>query len=101
MNAAASTTPIEVEHWPSEGPLLALSVIVSLLVWIVLVFSGIGIFYIVFLGLFFLWMNLAFIGQVRGSAVKLGPNQFPELYAAVEGLAKRMTLSPMPEVYLM
>ena len=46
-------------------------------------------------------MHLGLIAQVRGSAVRLGPDQFPELHAHVEQLARRMGLRRTPEVYLM
>jgi Zn-dependent protease with chaperone function len=99
--APGAGPPIVVEPWSTEGPLLGLSIIAALFAWLLLVLSGIGLLYIGLFALFFLWVNLAFIGQVRGSAVRLSPTQFPEIYATVENLAKRMNLSPVPETYLM
>ena len=46
-------------------------------------------------------MHLGLIAQIRGSAIRLGPDQFPELYRRVEELASRMEFRRMPEVYLM
>jgi hypothetical protein len=46
-------------------------------------------------------MNIAFVTSIRGSAVHLGPEQFPELHARVEELARRLGLRRTPDVYLM
>lgn len=92
---------IEIQPWPTEQPLLALSFLVGLLIWIAVVFSVIGLFYAAIFGIFFGVAHLIFVAQVRGSAVRLGPDQFPELHATVERLARRMGLDPTPEAYLM
>src|SRR2546430_2325133 len=46
-------------------------------------------------------INIAFVAVIRGSAVRLGPEQFPELHSRVEHLAHRMGLRRTPDVYLM
>jgi Zn-dependent protease with chaperone function len=92
---------IAVNRWPSEEPLFLLALLVSLALWLVAIVSVIGLFYAAVFGTLFFVMHLAFIAHVRGSAVRLGPNQFPDLYAAVERIAQRMGLDPVPEVYLM
>jgi Zn-dependent protease with chaperone function len=48
-----------------------------------------------------LLLNVAALTVVRGSAVRLGPDQFPDLYARVAELAARMELSRTPDAYLM
>jgi len=94
-------TPIVVDRWPTETPLFVLSALVAALLWIVLTVTVVGILYAGLLALFFGLMHLVFVGHVRGSAVKLGPDQFPELYEAVDRMARRMGLAPTPETYLM
>jgi Zn-dependent protease with chaperone function len=94
-------TPIQIEPWPSERPLLVLTALVAAVMWVLLTVSVIGLVYVLFLALFFGLMHVIFVAHVRGSAVRLGPNQFPELHATVERLARRMDLSPVPEAYLM
>ena len=98
LSAAA---PITVERWPSERPLFVLALLVSVGVWALAVVSIIGLVYAVLFGLFFAAMHVAFIAYVRGNAVRLGPDQFPDLHARVAELARRMGLDPVPEVYLM
>jgi Zn-dependent protease with chaperone function len=46
-------------------------------------------------------MHLGFVSHVRGNAVRLGPDQFPELHERVTLLAQRMGLERVPEAYLM
>lgn len=92
---------IEVARSPGETPLFVLAFLVSLALWAVAVVSIVGLFYALIFGMLFFVMHLAFVAHVRGSAVRLGPDQFPDIYAAVERIAQRMGLEPMPDVYLM
>lgn len=94
-------SPITVDRWPSEMPLLVLVAVVSLAVWAVAAISIVGLAYAAILGAFFFVGHAVFVAHVRGSAVRLGPEQFPEVHAAVERLSGRMGLTPVPDVYLM
>ena len=94
-------SPIHVDRWPSEVPLLLVVGMISALVWLLATISIIGIIYGAILGVIFFVMHVGFVAHVRGNGVRLGPDQFPELYAAVENLSRRMGLSPVPETYLM
>jgi len=93
-------TPIDVERWPSERNLLAVVVLAALGLWIALFVSIIGIVYAAMLGLFFFVAHVGFIAHLRGSAVRLGPEQMPELHERVVALSQRIGLAP-PAAYLM
>jgi Zn-dependent protease with chaperone function len=93
-------TPIAVERWPSERNLLALVVLAALGLWIALAVSIIGIVYAAMLGVFFFVAHVGFIAHLRGSAVRLGPEQMPELHQRVVALSQRLGLEP-PAAYLM
>jgi len=101
VGSTRSHEPIRVESWPSEYPLFIFSVLFSILAWVALAASIIGLIYVLMFVVFFAVMNMVFIAHVRGSAVRLGPDQFPELYARVEELARRMEMNRVPEAYLM
>lgn len=88
------------ERWPTERPLFAMVLLSSMLIWLFLVVSLVGAIYAVFIGLFFFVSQLAFVSYIRGSAVRLGPNQFPELHAQVVELSRAMEMEP-PATYLM
>jgi Zn-dependent protease with chaperone function len=96
-----ATGRIQVERWPTERPLLLVSILVSLLVWVVAIVTLVGMLYAAMLGLFFFVVHLGFIAHIRGSGVRLGPDQFPELYGRVASLSMRMGLEKVPDTYLM
>ena len=93
--------PVRIDRWRTERPLLILNALASAGFWFLFFLSPQSIVYLagsaVVLGL----MNIAFITAIRGSAVRLGPDQFPELYNRVTELAQRFGLRCMPDVYLM
>jgi Zn-dependent protease with chaperone function len=101
LSVPLASSRIQVERWPTERPLLIASVLASLLLWVVATISVVGLLYAAMLGMFFFVMHLIFIAHVRGSGVRLGPEQFPELYARVESLAQRMGMEKVPDIYLM
>jgi Zn-dependent protease with chaperone function len=103
MTAPTLTSPIRVDRWPSEIPLTIVAILISGAVWLGLALSIAGLVVILYIALFagLIFLAHAFlIGQIRGSGVRLGPDQFPELYAAVESLAQRIGLHRVPETYL-
>ena len=93
--------PIDIKKWHTEEPLFALVLLISTGLWILLCVSIIGIIYAAFIGVFFFLAHLAFIAHVRGNAVKLGPNQFPELYNRIHKLSDRINLNKVPDAYIM
>ena len=98
--SAHNLTPIVVERWPSERPLFIVAVVAASIIWLVLLITVVGLVYVGMVVLFVALMRLMLVGQLRGNAVRLGPSQFPELYATVDNLARRMGMLT-PEVYLM
>jgi len=95
----ASSGRIQVERWPSEMPLFFAVVVAAVLVWLILIVTIFGIFYAVLFGLFFFVTHLAFVSHLRGSGVRLGPDQFPELHRRIEELSRAMGMEP-PAAYL-
>jgi Zn-dependent protease with chaperone function len=96
-----STEHISVEPWHSEMLLKVFVVLISISVWIGLTISIFGIVYVAFIGLFLFFTHLLFVATVRGNAVRVGPDQYPELYARVERLSRRAGLDYVPETYVM
>ena len=92
---------IRVSRWPTERPLLILSALASAGLWFMFFRSIPSLASIGMWGAFMGLMNIAFVAVIRGSAVRLGPEQFPELHARVEELARRIGLRRTPDVYLM
>ena len=92
---------VHVERWPSELPLQALCILASLGIYLVLAVSVIGIIYAAAFAIFFFVAHAAFVAYVRGSAVRLGAEQFPELHRRVQEMAQRIGLDDVPDSYLM
>jgi Zn-dependent protease with chaperone function len=96
-----SKGPINVAPCAAEVPLRVLLMIVGIALWIVLVISVIGLVYGIMLGLFFFFVHLSLIAHVRGSSIKLGPQQMPQLYERVAELSQRIGMKKVPDVYLL
>ena len=101
MTEAPRHEPLAVEPWPTELPLLVGVILAAAGLWLALALSIIGIVYAAMLAAFFFLTHIGFIAYVRGSAVRLGPEQFPELYLRVEELSARAGLREPPQAYLM
>jgi Zn-dependent protease with chaperone function len=74
---------------------------ISILLYLLLIISIVGIFYIVFGALMMLMMQGLFVGSIRGNAIRLSEKQFPDAYRLAQQLSAKMGLAHMPEVYLM
>jgi Zn-dependent protease with chaperone function len=99
--ARQSHPAITVQPWPTERPLYVFTLLIALALWVVLTITVIGLVYAAMFAVLFFVLHVGFIAYVRGSAVRLGPDQFPELHAAVVRMAGRIGLDPVPEAYLM
>src|SRR5216110_1653497 len=94
---------------PEREFFFALCVLVSLLVYAGLaaaaytaieIFTGFAFYIVMGLAFAFLAQGL-FIGHIRGNAIRISPQQFPDVHKAVQEIAQRMGLSPVPAVYVL
>src|SRR5438445_2160681 len=92
---------IHVRRWPTERPLLLLNALASAGLWFLFFRSPQSLAYLAMWVAIIGLMNVAFVTSIRGSAVRLGSDQFPDRHAAVEDLARRVGLRRIPNVYLM
>ena len=84
----------------AEVPLRVSLLIIGMTLWLVFILSLVGLAYGILLGLFFFFAHMSLIAHLRGSSIKLGPNQMPELYGRVVELSRRIGLKKVPDVYL-
>ena len=101
LDGHTNSPPVHIERWPSESPLRVLLVFVSLAIWGLIILSIVGLIYALAIGVFIFFVHLMFVAHVRGSAVRLGPDQFPELYQRVQKLSAKAGLRKAPDAYLM
>jgi len=97
----SSPEMVRIDRWPTELPLLLLVILLAIAIWILLAVSIIGIIYAALIGVFLFTAHLVLIAHVRGSAVRLRPEQFPELHRRVQEIATRAGLRRLPDAYIM
>lgn len=98
---SGTVASVSVQPWPSEAPLFVLVLLVSLGFLGLLVVSIIGAIYAAIIAAAIFLGHLLLITHIRGSAIKLGPTQLPELYDRVQLLARRAGLAPIPDAYVL
>lgn len=91
---------IVVKPSAGETPLRILMFVIAAILWIAFIVSVIGLVYGIMLGVFFFFAHLILIAHVRGSSVKLGPQQMPALYNRAVDIAQRIGMKKTPDVYL-
>lgn len=84
----------------NEKKYFALVLIISIIMYLVLLVSIIGIFIIISLFLVSLFFHAVMIGHIRTNAVKLSEQQFPEIYQKTRELSAKMELSYTPDIYV-
>lgn len=86
-----------------EKTLFAICLVISLLAWLGLTVAslGIGLIYIALGLLLFVFAHSAFIAYLKGTAVKITAEQFPDLHKRIVDAAAKIGQSPVPDAYLM
>jgi len=86
---------------PKEETYFVFVLILSILVWGALALSIVGLFYAALFG-FFLWLgNGLLTAYLRAEAVRVGPDQLPELDATFKEVCARLNLSHVPALYVL
>lgn len=80
---------------------LALAIVFSISTYILLAFSVIGIIIIFIIGLVSYFFHAINIAHIRRNAVRISPQQFPNIYEKAEKLALEMGLKQVPSMYVM
>jgi Zn-dependent protease with chaperone function len=84
-----------------ENLLYGLCILTSISVAIYLLVSIIGAIIFIAVGLFTLFSHAISMSHIQVNGVRLKETQFPELYAKVVNLCKKMELHKVPEIYVM
>jgi len=86
-----------------EQALYVISMSIGVIVWIALVFGTMGaaLVYVLLFLLVYLFAQSGFISHLRGNAVELGEQQFPDLYAQYWEACRRLEMDEVPTAYLM
>ncbi len=84
-----------------EKTLFKICFVFSALAWVALVISVIGLAYGLMFGFFLLAAHAMMIAHIKGHAVKLSPEQLPEIYQKVVSACATLGLREVPEIYIM
>lgn len=101
VTAAMPGAPTRIPRWPTEIPLRVVIMLVSIAIWLLLALTIIGLIYALMIGLFLFFAHVAFIAHVRGSGVRIGPEQFPELWDRIVTLSSAAGMAEPPAAYIM
>ena len=86
-----------------EKSLFLITAILSGLLWLILIGAtfGIALVYILFGYLFFLFAHSAFISYLKGTGVKIGPEQYPDLNNRLLQACEKIDLKEIPDAYIL
>jgi Zn-dependent protease with chaperone function len=101
MSLPQEIQQISVRRWRTERPLLALNALAAAGLWFLFLRSPQSLPFVGMWAVILCLWHIIMVAAIRGSAVRLGPDQFPELHGRVEQLAKQFGLRRTPAVYLM
>jgi Zn-dependent protease with chaperone function/Tfp pilus assembly major pilin PilA len=89
--------------YKNEKTLFALMVGVSVLIWAVLLLGTMGMALLWLLLFFIAWCfaQSALVSHLRGTAVRITPQQFPDLQQRIVTCCQRLGLERAPEAYLL
>lgn len=86
--------------FPKERVYFVLCIVLSILVYLGLILSIVGIAYILIGVLIGLITHGIFIGRLRGNGIRITEYQFPEVYSIARDLSQRMGLESIPAMYI-
>lgn len=86
-----------------EQTLFGIAAFMAVIFWLLLTLGTLGIFwiYMIFIYLFVLVGHSALISHLKGNAVKITAEQFPELHERIKACAATTGIAQLPESYLM
>jgi Zn-dependent protease with chaperone function len=89
--------------YPRERVLGAVTLVLALLVWLVLIVGTVGVaLLLIGIGaIVYLFAHSALIAHVKGNGVELSTEQFPDLYAHFLECCKRLDFGTPPEAYIL
>lgn len=89
--------------YPRERTLATLTLVLGLIAWIAIIGGtfGIGLIYVLLAFIFYVFAQSAVIAWIRGTAVRLSPTQFPDLFERLETCCKKLGIDTLPEAYLL
>ena len=94
---AASASPDEIVY-PNERTLFALSLVISIGFWLFLLVGtfGLALVYALIFFVFYLFAQSGLIAYIKGNAVRITPQQYPDLHQRLAASCQRLGMSAVP-----
>jgi Zn-dependent protease with chaperone function/type II secretory pathway pseudopilin PulG len=89
--------------YPRERKLGTITLVIGLLFWALMVLGtlGLGLIYLLFFFVIYLFAQSALISYVKGNGVALSAAQFPDLHQRFEACCDKLGLVETPEAYVL
>ena len=88
--------------YKNERSLFVLSALLAATLWLAFIVGtlGMALVYILFVLVMYLFAQSAFISYLKGTAVKITPEQFPDLHQRVVRACQKLGIARVPDAYL-
>lgn len=89
--------------YPRERTLGKLTLVLGLIAWTLLIVGtlGIALIYLLIGFIAYLFAHSAFIAHIKGTGVRLTPQQFPDLHARYLACCDKLGIAERPEAYVL
>lgn len=89
--------------YPKEKTLFAILAVLGGLVWLLVILGtvGIALLYVLLFFILYLFAQSGFISYIKGTAVRITPEQFGALHERIRQCAAQVGMQPVPEAYLL
>ncbi len=89
--------------YPKEKTLFTILAALAVPVWLLILIGTLGTALVYVLGFFllYLFVQSGFISYIKGTAVRITPEQFPDLHARIAACADKIDMPTLPEAYLL
>jgi Zn-dependent protease with chaperone function/Tfp pilus assembly major pilin PilA len=86
-----------------ENALKLVSIAISLIVWITILYSskGLVLFYVLVFALAYLFAQSGWISHLRGTGVRVSATQYPDVFEAVAESCRTLGIERVPECYIL
>ena len=100
---SAAFTSLDELVYPNERSLFAIGLAISAGFWLVLLIGtmGLALVYALFGFVFYLFAQSGLIAYIRGNAVRITPQQYPDLYQRLSACCQRLGIAEVPETFLL
>jgi Zn-dependent protease with chaperone function len=89
--------------YPREQTLGKITLVLGLLGWVTIIFGtfGLALVYVAIGFTAYVFAQSAWVARIRGNAVQLSAQQFPDLHKRLEHCCKALDLQTVPEAYIL